>query len=313
MKAVLCTKYGDPKYLVPGEIEKPVPKKNEICIKIHATSVTGSDIIIRNFKIPRWHPLGIVMGLMFGFTKPRNPVLGMVLAGEVESAGKEVTLFKTGDKVFGWTLGGKMQFGTYAEYICLSEKSVIAEMPSNIFYEEAAAIPYGGLIALHYLKKGDIETRKKVLVYGASGSIGTSAVQIAKYFNAEVTGICSTRNLEMVKSIGADKVIDYTKENFRDRGEIYDLILDAVPFGYIDIKKLKKQCKGALSEGGAYLSINNGTPDAIPDDLLFLKKLAEEERLKAVIDRTYKLEEMAEAHKYADTGHKKGNVVITVQ
>ena len=313
MKAVLCTKYGNPDYLIMGEVKKPIPKKNEVCIKIYATSVTGSDIMIRNFKIPRWHPMGIMMGLMLGFTKPRNPILGMVLAGEVESAGENVKTYKTGDKVFGWTLGGKLRFGTYAEYMCLPEKSIITDIPPNTSYEEAAAIPYGGLLALYFLKKGCIENKEKVLIYGASGSIGTFAVQIAKYFDAEVTGICSTNNVEMVKSLGADKVIDYTKEDFSIPDEKYDLIMDAVPFGYININKLKKQCKAVLSENGIYVSINKGSPGADLDDLMFLKKLMEENKLKAVIDRTWKLEEMAEAHRYVDTGHKKGNVVIMIQ
>ncbi|NIM11127.1 MAG: zinc-binding dehydrogenase [Candidatus Aminicenantes bacterium] len=313
MKAVVCTKYGPPEVLELREVEKPVPKKNEVCIKIIATTVTASDCIVRGFKLPRWHPMGIMMGLVLGFTKPRNPILGMVLAGEVESVGNEVKLFKIGDPVFAWTVKSpiRIQMGTYAEYKCLREDSVIALKPVNVSYEEAAAIPYGGLLALDFLKKGNIQNRKKVLIYGASGSIGTAAVQIAKHYGAEVTGVCSTANLEMVKSLGADKLIDYTREDSISTGETYDFILDAV--GKWKSSKLKLQCKKALALGGKYISVDDGSPNGTIEHLQLLKELVEAGKLKPVIDRNYPLEQMVEAHQYVDQGHKKGNVVITLQ
>lgn len=313
MKAVVCTKYGPPEVLQLTEVEKPVPKKNEVCIKIIATTVTASDCIVRGFKLPRWHPMGLMMGLVLGFTKPRNPILGMVLAGEVESVGSEVKLFKIGDPVFAWTVKSpiRIQMGTYAEYKCLREDSVIALKPVNVSYEEAAAIPYGGLLALDFLKKGNIQNRKKVLIYGASGSIGTAAVQIAKHYGAEVTGVCSTANLEMVKSLGADKLIDYTREDSISTGETYDFILDAV--GKWKSSKLKLQCKKALALGGEYISVDDGSPNGTIEHLQLLKELVEAGKLKPVIDRNYPLEQMVEAHQYVDQGHKKGNVVITLQ
>ena len=312
MKAVICTKYGPPEVLQIREVEKPVPGKNEICIKIFATAVTASDCIVRGFKLPRWHPIGLLMGLVLGFTKPRKPVLGMVLAGEVESVGKDVKQFRQGDQVFGWTLkpGIAVRFGTYAEYTCLPQDSVITSKPSDLTYEEAAALPYGGLIALYFLKKGKIRNKQKVLIYGASGAIGTAAVQLARHYGAEVTGVCSTKNLELVKSLGADAVIDYTKEDLSDKKESYDLILDAV--GKKKSSKLKLQCKKALTRNGKYMSVDTGSPSANIEDLVFLTELVEAGKVKPVIDRSYPLEQMSEAHEYVDKGHKKGNVVITV-
>jgi NADPH:quinone reductase-like Zn-dependent oxidoreductase len=313
MKAIVCTKYGPPEVLKLKEMEKPTPKNNEVLIKIFATAVTASDCIVRGFKLPIWHPIGLMMGLVLGFNKPRNPILGMVFAGEVESAGKDVKLFKNGDQVYGWTMKSSLQirFGTYAEYKCLPENSVIASKPSNLTYEEAAAVPYGGLIALHYLKKGNIQNGQKVLIYGASGSIGTSAVQLARYYGADVTGVCSTTNLELVKSLGADKVIDYTKEDITNRGELYDFILDAV--GKSKSSNLKLQSKNALTPDGKYISVDDGSPKANVENLNSLKELVEAGQLKPVIDRRYPLEQMVEAHRYVDKGHKKGNVVITVE
>lgn len=253
------------------------------------------------------------MGLVIGFNKPRNPILGMVLAGEIESSGKDIKSFKTGDQVFAWTIKSPItiRLGTYAEYKCLPEQSVMTLKPTNLNYEEAAAIPYGGLLAMHFLKKVNIQNRKKVLIYGASGAIGTSAVQIAKYFGAHVTGVCSTSNLNLVKSVGADEVIDYTKENITNRLELYDFILDAV--GKRKSSKLKLDLNKALTSNGKYISVDNGTPKPAVADLVLLKEMVEAGKLKPVIDRRYPLEQIVEAHRYVDKGHKKGNVVITVE
>lgn len=314
MKAIVCTKYGPPEVLQVQEVEKPSPKPNEVSIKIMATAVTASDCIVRSFDLPIWQPMGLMMGLAVGFTKPRSRILGMVIAGEVESVGKDVKRFKAGDRVYGYTVRPSlpMRFGAYAEYICLSENSVIAPMPSNLTYEEAAAIPYGGLIALHYLKKGNIQSGQKILIYGASGAIGTCAVQLAKHFGTEVAGVCSTTNLELVRSLGADKVIDYTQEDFTNQGERYDFILDAVGKKKSRQFASKSHCQKALSPHGKYLSVDDGAPKMQLEELLLLKELIEAGKLRPVIDRCYPLEQMVEAHRYVDTGHKKGNVIITV-
>ena len=308
MKAIVCTKYGPPEVLQLREVEKPTPRKNEVCIKIFATAVTASDCIVRGFKMPIWHPIGLMMGLMLGFTKPRNPIIGMVLAGDIESVGKDVKRFKKGDQVYGMTGLG---FGTYAEYKCMSEKECLVIKPSYISYEEAAAVAYGGNLAGHFLKKGNIQNRQKVLIYGASGAIGTTAVQLAKYFGANVTGVCSTTNLELVKSLGADTVIDYTKEDLMSKGELYDFILDAV--GKNKSSKLKLQCKKVLTKNGKYISVDDGNPKSLTEYLVLLNELIEAGHFKAVIDKCYPLEKIVEAHRYVDKGHKKGNVVITVE
>jgi NADPH:quinone reductase-like Zn-dependent oxidoreductase len=315
MKAIECVKYGAPEVLQFKEVDKPVPTKNELLIKIHATAVTGSDLIVRGFKLPAWSMLSILMRIAIGFRKPRNPILGMIISGEIESTGNNVNRFKSGDRVFGWTLksGGTIKMGTYAEYICVHENSIITIKPDTINYKEAAAIPYGGLIGLYFLKKGQIENCKNVLIYGASGAIGSSAVQIAKAYGAKVTGICSTRNLEMVKSIGADIAIDYTKEDISDIKDSFDLIVDSVPFGKINRKELKSKCMNILSPNGKYISINDGSPQAFQDDLEFLKKLIEKDKFKAVIDKIYPLEKIVEAHEHAETGHKRGNIIIVNQ
>jgi NADPH:quinone reductase-like Zn-dependent oxidoreductase len=313
MKAIICTKYGPPEVLQLQNVEKPVPRKNEVCIKIFATTITASDCIVRGSKLPVWHPMGLIMGLVLGFGKPRNPILGMILSGEIESVGSDVKLFQKGDQVFAFTVnsGLQMRFGTYAEYMCLPEDWKVALKPSNLTHAEAAVIPYGGMLALHFLKKAKIQKGYNVLIYGASGAIGTSAVQLAKYFGATVTGVCSTANVDLVKSLGADAVIDYTKDNAIKSETLYDIVFDAV--GKKKSSHLKLQCIKHLTPNGKYISVDSGSPIPTMENLLLLKNLAEANQIKPVIDKCYPLESMIEAHRYVDTGHKKGNVVITVQ
>ncbi len=314
MKAIVCTKYGPPEVLQLKEVEKPTPKKNEIRIKIHATTATSSDCILRGFNIPAWHPVGLMMGIMMGFGKPRNPILGLVSAGEVDSMGSDAKRFKIGDPVVAYTALSptKIRLGTYAQYNCIPEDWLVVRKPSNLTYEEAVAIPYPGELAMFFLKRGDIQSRKNVLIVGASGSIGTTAVQLARHFGAKVTGVCSTANLELVKSLGAENVIDYTKEDYSKRSERYDLILDAVPQQVADRKSLKSQAENALTPDGKYISIDDGIAKTSYEDLVLIMDLAESGKFKPVIDRSYPLEQMVEAHRYVETGHKKGNVVITV-
>ena len=314
MKAIVCSKYGPPEVLQLKEVEKPAPKKNEICIKNHATTVTSSDCILRGFNIPPWKPVGLMMGVIMGFGKPRKSILGMVASGEVESVGRDVKRFKAGDQVLAYTVKSatKIRLGTYAQFTCIPEDWLVIPKPSNLTYEEAAAIPYPGELAMFYLKKGDIENRRNVLIVGASGSIGTTAVQIARYYGAKVTGVCSTANLELVKSLGAETVIDYTNEDYSKRNERYDLILDAVPQQVADRKKNKSQAKNVLTADGTYISIDDGLAKVSYEDLVFLKDITESGKLEPVIDRSYPLEQMVEAHRYVETGHKKGNVIIKI-
>ena len=324
MKAVLHTSYGSPDELQLAEINKPVPEKNEILIKIQAASVTSSDCNIRNLTfVPKY--LHIPMKMEFGFKEPKNKILGFDLAGDVEAVGSDVTRFKIGDQIFGTT---EPFFGAHAEYICLPEDAVLSQKPENMSYEEAATVPVIGNTALHFVRDmGGIQLGQKILINGASGGIGTFAVQIAKHFGAEVTGVCSTSNLDLVKSLGADQVIDYTEQDFTKSGQTYDVIFDAVG------KSSFSRCKSSLKENGLYLhtlpkfsvfllilwtSIRGGKKvkmegaPALLENLLFLKELIEAGKLKTVIDKRYPLGQIAEAFRYVEGGHKKGNVVITV-
>lgn len=313
MKAVVCTKYGSPEVLKLQDVEKPTPLGNEILIKINHTTVTSSDCIIRGFNLPKWHPARIAMGFVLGFGKPKSPVLGMVASGEVEAVGDAVTKFQIGEEVVAYTVKSatKMKFGTYAEYITVPEDWMIFSKPSNVSSEEAVAIPYGGSIALHFLKKGNIQNCKNILIVGASGTVGSTAVQLAKYYGAKVTGVCSTSNVELVQSLGADRVIDYTKEDYSGIDEQFDLILYAVPLPASN-KKGKSEFNPLLAPTGKFVSIHNGSPTPNMPDLLFLKELSESGDFKPVLGRTYSLEQMAEAHEYVETGHKTGNVIVRV-
>jgi NADPH:quinone reductase-like Zn-dependent oxidoreductase len=309
MKAIICTKYGPPEVLKMKEVEKPAPKDDEVLIKIFATAVTASDIFIRGSQIPIqfWIPMRIMLGL----TKPRKSIIGLVLAGKIESVGKNLKRFKPGDQVYGLTGFG---LGAYAEYKCMKETDstygCLALKPNNLSYEEATVAAYGGLLAFQYMQKGNIQRGQKVLIYGASGTSGTTAVQFAKYLGAEVTGVCSTSNLELVKSLGADSVIDYTKKDSINLIKQYDFILDAV--GKIKTSELKETCKKALTPKGKYVSIDDGKLILDSNRLALIKELVETGHIKPVVDRSYPLEQIVEAHEYVGKGHKKGGVAITI-
>jgi 2-desacetyl-2-hydroxyethyl bacteriochlorophyllide A dehydrogenase len=323
MRAIICTKYGQPEVLQIKEIEQPAFKDNEVLIKIFAASVSVADTRVRGFRVPVsfWIPARIALGI----TKPKIAVLGMEIAGEIVSAGKNVKRFKVGDQVFAAT--GHSRFGGYAEYINLPEASAVVIKPACLTFEEAAAVPLGGLTALYFLRQGKIQSGQKVLIYGASGSVGTFAVQIAKHLGANVTGVCSSGNAELVKSIGADQLIDYTKEDFSKNGETYDVIFDTVG------KSSFSDCIKVLNKDGTYLhavatpalkirmkwasmltgkKIIGGTAVINTEELMFLNELVEKGKIKPVMDRIYPMEQIIEAHRHVDNGHKKGNVVITM-
>ena len=330
MKASLYTEYGTPDVLHLAEVKKPAPKDNEILIRIHATTVNFGDLLGRNFKAvtPRkfnmpfffWLPAR----LAFGLNKPRQPILGSEFAGEVEAVGATVTRFKVGDQVFGYS-GQSM--GAYAEYVCMPERGTVSIKPANMTYEEAAAIPYGAIMALSLLRKANIQPGHKVLINGASGGIGSAAIQLAKHFGAEVTGVCGTPRLGFVKSLGADRVIDYTQEDFTQNGETYDLIFDILG------KSSFPHIKRSLKSNGILLFASFKTKQLLQmlwtsrigsqkvicalapgsrEDLLTVKELVEAGKITAIIDRCYPLEQAAEAHRYVESGRKAGNVVITV-
>ncbi|ADK82923.1 NAD(P)-dependent alcohol dehydrogenase [Sediminispirochaeta smaragdinae] len=298
MKAIEALRYGAPDFLQLKEVDKPIPKSRDVLIRVYAASVTRGDVFLQNLPFIAWLPLRIIFGLK------RKSIPGHEFAGTIAAVGSAVTSFKKGDRVFGTTTG--LPVGSCAEYLCLSQEGTLAEKPGNMTYEEAAAVPVGGLTALYFLRKGKIRDREKVLIFGASGSVGTFAVQIAKYYGAEVTGVSSTVNTELVRSLGADKVVDYTKEDFADRGERYDIIFDAV--GKIPGSKIKE----ALATNGRYVTVRKGIAIERSQDLIFLKGLIEAGKIRTVIDRRYSLEQTAQAYRYVGENHKKGNVVITI-
>lgn len=324
MKAIVYTEYGPPDVLRLQEVENPTPRDDEVLIRVRATQVTAADYRIRGSNFPPLFWLPARLG--FGFIRPKKTILGTNLAGEVEAVGKDVRQFGEGARVFG-SSGGR--FGAYAEYICLPEEAAVATKPDNVTYEEAAAIPFGAFTALFFLRDvGNIQSGQSVLIYGASGAVGTAAVQLAKHFGAEVTGVCSTTNLALVKSLGADTVIDYTKEDFTENGRRYDLIFETVG------KSSVTRGKRSLKQDGVYLAnvigpsvllqmlwtsvigskkVKGGIASEKTEDLIFLRELIEAGEIKPVVDRRYPLEQIAEAHRYVETGHKKGNVIITVE
>lgn len=325
MKAVVCTRYGPPEVLQFSDVPKPTPKDDEILVKVHATTVSVADSRCRSFNVPPsfWIPARLALGV----TKLRNPVLGAELSGVVESVGKNITQFRPGDKVFA-TTGHK--FGGYAEYVCLAPESndiAVAHMPSNANFEQAAAVPLGAQTALYFIREARLMPGQKVLIYGASGSLGTYAVQLAKHFGADVTGVCSSANLNLVRSLGADHVIDYTSEDFTKNGQRYDVIFDAVgkaPFAGC-VRSLTDE--GTLLHSVAVPAVTlrmkwnaltsrkrfvGGGPASKNEDLVFLKELIEAGHLRPVIDRIMPMEQIVDAHRYLDTGRKRGNVVITV-
>lgn len=323
MKAIVYEKYGPPEVLQLKEVEKPAPRNNEVLIKTHAATVTSADWRVRSLNVP--FGFGLIMRLVFGISRPKQPILGSELAGVIENVGKDVSKFKVGDPVIAFS---DAAMGCHAEYKCMSENGTVLLKPSCLTFEEAAALSFGGTTALDFLRRGELQSGESVLVNGASGAVGTAAVQLAKYFGAIVTGVCSTANVELVRSLGASHVIDYTQEDFTQNAKTYDVIVDTVgtaPFS---------RSKVSLKKGGRLLMVLAGLPDMLQalwvsmtssrqviagpatvrvEDLRFLAGLAEAGEFKPVIDRLYPFEQIVEAHRYVDTGRKKGNVVITFE
>ncbi|OBZ18243.1 NADPH:quinone reductase [Bacillus sp. FJAT-27264] len=296
MKAAICTKYGTPDVIQIKEVKTPTVQDDQVLIKVHATTVTSGDCVLRTSKM-------LLMRLLFGLTKPRKAILGSELSGTIEAVGKNVTKFKQGDSIIAYT---GMKVGAHAEYITLSENAVLTTIPKNMTFEEGAAIAFGGTTALYFLRKGNIHRVQNVLIFGASGAVGTSAIQLAKHFGATVTAVCSSRNFELVRSLGADHVIDYTQEDFSKKGTLYDLIFDAVG------KSPKSSSKQALTLSGKYISVASGLAKENLSDLILLKELVEAGEWKSVIDQCYPFEQISQAHAYVEKGHKRGNVVITL-
>jgi NADPH:quinone reductase-like Zn-dependent oxidoreductase len=305
MRAAVCTAYGPPEVLQIRTVPDPHPRDKEVCVRLFATAVTASDCIVRGLKLRGVYRL--FMRAAFGIRAPRKGIIGMIAAGEIESVGREVTAFKPGDQVFG--MNG-FRAGTYAEKVCWPASSALALRPTNLSYEESAALPYGGLIASFFVRRLKIQKGQRVLVYGASGAIGTAALQLARHLGAEVTGVCSTTNLELVRSLGATTVIDYTKDDFTQSGRRYDVIFDAV--GKRKSAKAMLNAGAALASGGVSMSVDDAFPRTKKSDLFVLKELAESGAFRPVIDRRYPLDQIVEAHRYVDLGHKKGNVIVTI-
>ena len=307
MKAAICTRYGPPEVLLVRDVEKPQPRADEVLVRIHASTVNSSDWFIRS-GIPNEPAYArMMMKLMIGLRRPRRQILGLILAGEVVEIGASVKRFRVGDRVYAFT---KFHLGGYAQYTCLREASTVALAPTGLSFDEVAAIAFGGLLALHYLRKGGVKRGMQVLLYGASSGVGTAAVQLAKHFGAEVSAVCGTENAELVRSLGADHVLDYTKASTPPQGARYDLVLDTV--GKRKTSALRTACEHALRPGGRVLSVDDGTPELRTRDLAELTALAERGALKPVIDRRYPLEQIAEAHRYVEQEHKRGNVVISI-
>jgi NADPH:quinone reductase-like Zn-dependent oxidoreductase len=305
VNAVVCTRYGPPEVLRLEEIATPVPRKNEVRIRIRATTVTSSDCYVRGLNLSPAYRL--MARIALGWNAPRQPVLGMVLSGEVDAVGPDATSFEVGQPVFGFD---QRRFGTYAQFVCWPEDGLLATRPANLTDDEAAAIPYGGLLALHFLRKADVRAGQRVLIYGASGAVGTSAMQLARHLGADVTGVCSTSNVDLVASLGATAVIDYTREDFTEKAARYDVILDAV--GKRKSAVSLRRCRQVLAPGGTCVSVDDGRPKLRREDLVQLGELATKGEIRPVIDRTYALDDIVDAHRHVDTGHKRGNVVVAV-
>jgi len=303
MKAVICTKYGTPEVLQIQEVSKPLPNDNQILVKIIATAVNSGDVRLRSLDVKGF--LKVIMRLVFGISRPRKPILGIVFSGVVESIGAAVSKFKIGDKVFGMT---GFKFGTYAEYIAVNQNSNVLEMPKNATYEEAAAIIFGGQTAIHFLNKAKIAKKlnQKILIIGATGSVGTAAIQIAKHHNANITAVCSSNGHKLVSELGVKNSVLYDKEDFTSWADKFDIIFDAVG------KSNKNLCKNLLNENGVYKSVSSGFASETIQKLQLLKELFEKGEFKATIDKTFPMDKITDAHRYVDTGRKKGNVVLKI-